>query len=143
MLVTINITELFSHREPWDCSNSQANLGPNCARLTWQCATECAEAYERWLESPLADAVEAVKADARETGAWDHEEIEGWSDIECLAYLVQCLASDMRLIGSDDNSFDDCHALYNTTDWESECGYPKAHFYKVKGSEALMAQWGE
>ena len=40
MTLTVNITKLFRTWEPWDCSNSVANLGPRAAELTWNCAME-------------------------------------------------------------------------------------------------------
>ena len=139
--VTVNLSALFSHREPWDCSNSIANLGPRAGELTWGCAMELAGEHEAWLVSPLSEALDAVRADAHETGAWDREEIEAWSDEECLAYLVQCLASDLRLLSSDEQDLEGCLATYQETDWDREPEYPRASLYFADDGETVMAQW--
>lgn len=122
--VRFNVTIMFNHREPYDCSNNRATLGDQCARLTWTCALEVASAHESWLLSPLEDAVDYILAWAKETGAWDRDEIAGWTDEECLALLVQNVASDMRMLGSDDMSFLECLDVYESTDWNAECEYP-------------------
>ena len=137
--VRINLTALFSHREPWDCYNSVANLGPRAAALTWGCALELVGEHEAWLRTVHPEALEAIRADARECGAWDREEIAAWTQDECLAYLVQCLASDLRLCGSDDHSLEECVAYYASTDWDAESEYPRAHIYLEDG--VVMAQW--
>lgn len=142
MTIKINVTKLFEHREPWDCSNSVANLGDQAGRLTWQCATECAENYQSWLESPLPDALDDILADARETGAWDDEELNDWSVDDCLAYLVQCIAADLRLLGSDDLSLDECFETYQNTDWDKMPEYPIANYYISGCGKYLMAEWG-
>jgi hypothetical protein len=49
-----------------------------------------------------SEALEAIKGWARDCGAWDREEIEGWTDVEVLALLVQNVASELRALGSDD-----------------------------------------
>lgn len=134
--IRFNATKMFDHREPWDCSNSQANLGDQAGRLTWQCATEVAEAHARWLLTPLPEAVEAIRADAKGYGAWDAEEIAAWTDVECLALLVQFIASDLRLLGSDDHDLVECVEVQNATDWDKESEYPIASFY-VEGSDVL------
>ena len=41
--IKVNLTKMFSYREPWDCSNSVANLGDRAGELTWACALEVAE----------------------------------------------------------------------------------------------------
>ncbi len=106
--IKINVSAMFEDREPWDCSNSVANLGPQAARLTWACSIGVAAAHEDWLLSPLADALEFARDWAREAGAWDQDEIKAWSDLECLALLVQNVASDMRGLGADSLCLTDC-----------------------------------
>ena len=133
-VIRMNLSAMFSHREPWDCSNSQANLGPNAATWTWGCAREVANDHQDWLVSPLADAVEYIKDWARETGAWDREEIEAWDEIESLALLVQNVASDLRLIGSDDHDLAECAGIYGDTDWDLEPEYPTTHIWCANDS---------
>ncbi len=101
MIIKLNLASMFSHREPWDCSNSIANLGPNAAELTWGCALEVARNAREWLLSPLSDTLEAIERWAKATGAWDADEIAAWSDEETLALLVQNVASDLRELGAD------------------------------------------
>ena len=110
--VIVNLTEMFGRYQPWDCSNSQANLGDQCARLTWHCAMEVAENHSRWLLSALPDALEYIQGWALECGAWDRDEVEAWTDQECLALLVQNFASDARELGSDDQGLDGCAVDY-------------------------------
>lgn len=102
MDVRFNATKMFAHREPWDCSNSIANLGERAGALTWGCAMEVASAHERWLLSDLDATIDAIREDAAGYGAWDREEIAAWSDLDCLALFVQFVAGDLRELGSDD-----------------------------------------
>lgn len=139
-MITVNITKLFSHLEPWDCSNSVANLGPLAAQFTWNASLELARSWQDWLKSPLPEALDAVCEDARKTGAWTEEEIADWTEADCLAYLVQTLASDLRLLGSDNDDLLGCLATYNGTDWDKEPEDPKAYYYTHEGD--VYADWG-
>lgn len=123
--IKINVSAMFSHCEPWDCSNSVANMGPGAARLTWACSIGAAACHEDWLMSPLAEALEFARDWARETGAWDQDEIKAWSDLECLALLVQNVASDMRELGSDDRALIEC-----TSDKDSQV---QGHYWLENG----------
>jgi hypothetical protein len=141
-VITINVTKMFSHREPWDCSNSIANLGDQAARLTWLCATEVAEqalrdAPDNWRVESVGQCMGFAMADAREAG-WDSDEVAAWSEVECLAYLVQCVARDLRMLGSDDHELAECVARYEATGWEAESECPQACFY-MEGDQ-VMAQ---
>lgn len=139
--VRMNLSAMFSHREPWECSNSVANLGPNAATLTWGCAREVANDHQDWLLSPLADAVEYIKDWARETGAWDRDEIEAWDEIESLALLVQNVASDLRMLGSDDKSFlEECADVCQNTDWEHESEYPTTYVFVDVNTGKVMGE---
>jgi len=127
--IKADVSVMFSAREPWDCSNSQANLGDQAGRLTWACALEVAESADKWLLSDRAEACEGMQEWARETGAWDREEIAAWSDEECLALFVQNVASELRtLLGADDNELETCVHTYETTDWEQESEYPTGQY---------------
>ena len=141
MTITVNITNLFTTWEPWDCSNSVANLGSRAAELTWNCAMELASKHAQWLLTPMEKALELIRHDAGEAGAWTEEEINDWSEQECLTYLVQVLASDMRMLGSDDLSFKECLNVYETTNWDQEPEYPSAVFYLLGGGD-VGAEWG-
>lgn len=125
--VRIDLEAMFEHREPWDCANSVANLGPSAAQLTWGCALEIAS-NPAWLKE--GDAVAWARNDAAQTGAWD--DVDDWSEAECLAYLVQCVAHDLRLLGSDDCDLSECLTRYEETDWDQECEYPQCALYRGK-----------
>ena len=138
--ITINLSKLFALREPWDCSNSVGNLGPRAGELTWGCAMELAAEHAQWLTSDLSDALEAIRANAGACGAWDREDIAQWPAQECLAYLVQCLATDLRMCGSDDNDLAECLEYYQVTNWDAECEYPTASLYAGADGD-VMADW--
>ncbi len=110
--ITANLDRMFLGNEPWDCSNSAANLGDQAGRLTWMCAMSVAAAHESWLVSPLADAVDGMKEWAGEAGAWDRDEIEEWSNVEALAIFVQNVAGELRLLGADDLEIAECVLEY-------------------------------
>ena len=106
--VRFNVSRMFDAVEPRDVSNSVANLGARAAELTWQNALRIAERHASWLLSPLADACGYVTDWAAETGAWTRADIAAWSDEECLALLVQNVASDLRSLGADDCELSEC-----------------------------------
>ena len=122
--IKANVTKMFSNLEPWDCSNNAATMGESVAQITWRNATAIAAKHEQWLETPLADAAEHMRDWARSTGAWDREETQAWSDVYSLALFVQNVASELRMLGSDDNDFETCVETYESTDWEHESEYP-------------------
>lgn len=140
MTITINCSALFSHREPWDCSNSVANLGDRAGEFTWNCALELAEGYQSWLLSSLPDTTDAVLSDARETGAWDRDELDDWSIEDCLAYLVQTIARELRMLESDDNELFHCVAKYRSTDWDKEPECPIGYYY-MKDGNVMVDIW--
>jgi hypothetical protein len=128
--IKANVSEMFATREPWDCSNSQANLGDQAGRLTWQCALEVAERADKWLLSDRVEACESMQNWARETGGWDREEIAAWSDEECLALFVQNVASELREhLGADDNQLESCAQAYKVMTEESEGDHPIMGYY--------------
>lgn len=135
--IRANVTRMFLSNEPWDCSNSQANLGDQAGRLTWLCATAVAQAHVYWLETHIGEAIEGIREDARESG-WDREEIAAWSDIECLAYFVQTIAGELRMLGSDDEALTACAAKYADTDWDNESEYPRGSYEIVDDTSVYV-----
>ena len=130
MHLIFNVSQMFAHHEPWDCSNSQANLGPQAAKLTWACAREVAR--DSGLETPITPAVvDAMRDHFRAYGAWDSEDIDAWGAPEMLAMIVQEIASDLRLLGSDDYDLDTCVERYESTNWDSEPEYPRGMYYSL------------
>lgn len=106
--IKVNLTKMFSEREPWDCSNSAMNLGPDAGKITWENALLVARDATEWLglngydlarDGTVGEACEEIRAWAKETGAWDKEERDGWTETECLALLVQNVASDLMNLG--------------------------------------------
>ncbi len=100
--IRVNITKMFAYHNPWDCSNSIANMGANAGRITWDNAMLVARDVTEWLpdtdtNEPIA--CEEIRSWAKETGAWDAEEREGWTETECLALIVQNVASDLMNAG--------------------------------------------
>jgi hypothetical protein len=100
--VRVNVSRMFAGHEPYNVSNSVANLGDHAGRLTWNNATSIAESWRDWLRCGLRDTCDAVRLWARDTGAWSDAEVNAWKPSECLALLAQNVASDMRENGYDD-----------------------------------------
>lgn len=77
--------------DPWECSNSVANLGQDAGELTWRASQRHApslvltegqkEAFRDWVRS---------------SGGWDDEEIDAWPDAELTALCVQWISGDIR-----------------------------------------------
>ena len=99
----IDCTPLFRSPgfDPWDCSNSRANLGQNAGELTWQASQSFAPALIL-TEGQKEEFEEFV----RSSGGWTREEIASWSDTYLTALCVQWISGDVR------NGFrDDCATL--------------------------------
>ena len=89
----IDCTPLFASPgfDPWDCSNSRANLGQNAGELTWRASQRAASAL------PLTDEQkEAFRGFVKASGDWTREEIDSWTDAELTALCVQWVAGDIR-----------------------------------------------
>jgi hypothetical protein len=87
----IDVTPILSE----DCSvlsASQAELGENAGKITWR---NCLALAERL---PLV--TDANRDDIRDHfasyGAWEHEEIDAWTDVELSAMVWQEAASCVR-----------------------------------------------
>ena len=89
----IDVTPLLASPgfDPWDCSNSIANLGQNAGALTWQASRRAASALV--LSEGQKD---AFRDFVRSSGGWDDEEIASWADAELTALCVQWIAGDIR-----------------------------------------------
>ncbi len=98
----INITRLATSETPWrDYSASQAELGPDAGRLTWNYACEDAQEYALFPESDCDE----VRAHFREYGAWDDDELSAMSHGELQALLLQSIAGEVREVPSDHEEF--------------------------------------
>ena len=89
----IDVTPIFASPgfDPWDCSNSVANLGQDAGELTWRASRRFASAL-----SLTAEQKEAFRDFVRSSGGWGEEEIAAWSDEELTALCVQRIAGDIR-----------------------------------------------
>lgn len=78
--------------DPWDCSNSVANLGPNAGELTWQASQRAASALVLTEEQ-----TEAFRDFVRASG-WgeDEEEVRALSGVDLTALCVQWISGDVR-----------------------------------------------
>lgn len=86
----INITSLLEE-DMFPFSHSAAEGGQNAGRNTWQAALDGPRPL---LNSPEEFA--AFRDHVRDFGAWDDEEIDGWSENECKALFLQMIAGDCR-----------------------------------------------
>ena len=132
MNIQINVSRMFAEIEPCYVSGSQAELGPCAGQITWRNATGIGLIGTRvgsWLLSAIDDAVEGVKEWAEETGAWEHEDIALYSDACCLGLLAQNIASEVRMLGSDEHELEDLAKVYATTDWDKGGEYPVGSYY--------------
>ena len=94
----IDITSFFENAEPFEFSASRAERGENAGPETW------ANAVREGTDSPLLTTPEQIAALRRyveDFGAWDAEEIVGWSDAECNALFIQLVSGDIRKAGLD------------------------------------------
>lgn len=106
--IKANVTSMFRAIEPCYVSGSQNELGSSAGRVTWLNALRIAERAPEWLESPANEADDAIRAWARDTGAWERDEIEAWSQAESLALFAQNVAADLRKLGWDNESPEVC-----------------------------------
>jgi len=89
----LNITTLVNGIEPTDFSNSIANSGlQNIGEITWRNACEYFEDHDLLVGSENREDLEDW---IRDFGAWDRDEIKGWTDIEINALLLQFIAGDL------------------------------------------------
>ena len=95
----IDVTPLLASPgfDPWDCSNSVANLGQDAGKLTWQASQRAASSLV--LSEGQKD---AFRDFVRSSGGWDDEEIASWTEAELTALCVQWIAGDVRESFGDD-----------------------------------------
>lgn len=132
--IVANVSEMFSSIAPCYVSGSQAELGKSAGRFTWCNALEIAKERETWLKSDETAACEGMRGWARETGAWEKEEIAAWSVDHCLALFVQNVASELRMLGSDADDLEACATTYEQTDWDKESEYPIGAYFVENGA---------
>jgi hypothetical protein len=104
----INVSQILQE----DCgvlSASQFELGPEAGQITWSNCMELAEAYPIVGDKERED----VRRHFRAYGAWDHEEINSWTDQELSAMVWQEAAAGMR-------EFED-HCDYDLETYYAKC----------------------
>lgn len=92
MLLEVNVNRLVTELNPADLSGSIMERGKNAGTETWQNSLEAAGAGLLTDESERR----AVRAWAKEFGAWNAAEIAAWSDLELDALVLQYAAGDLR-----------------------------------------------
>jgi len=75
------------------CSGSAAELGSNAREITWNHALEVSESLNVCKDEEV---VQAIREHIHEYGAWETSEINGFSDIELGAFVVQEVAAEVR-----------------------------------------------
>lgn len=103
----IDITDFYQNACPKDYSASVAEIGENAAAYTWRAAIDDALDY---LMLDTDDKRDAFKAYIIGFGAWTHEEIEAWTNIELNALFIQFVAGSMR------DTDTDCHNIFENDD---------------------------
>ena len=129
----IDITALVSDTafDPWNLSNSRANLGDNAGTLTWNASKAVARDTK---PCPLPEASEDdFKSFVRGSGGWDDEEIAAWSHEELVALFVQWVAGDIQ-----DAFGHDLDEDFNAWDWaqyeiDAETGRVSSRLFRSEG----------
>lgn len=89
----LDITQFVESVDLWELSHSQSEHGiGDAGKYTWNKALE---ASDDWM-FVTDDNRDDIERWVREFGAWDREEIEGWSDKHLNALLLQFIAGDVR-----------------------------------------------
>ena len=76
-------------------SGSRAEWGANAGRITYAYAKSFLDSDSE-LYKTIVENRRTVECYFREFGAWNIEEIRGWSDRELVGVLVQAIAGDYR-----------------------------------------------
>lgn len=100
----INITRFVQNEDPFPYSHSQHEGGPLAGPNTWNNALREAES------APLLtteDELDALRAWAKATGAWDEAERNAWSADQCNALFIQLISGDIREMNLDECELDE------------------------------------
>jgi len=128
-MLELKITEFFNNGDHWHNSNSIANLGQNAGANTWEHAKQESSEFIFVTEETRQAIQEYVKG----FGAWDWQEITGWTDTELNALVLQFISADINdlEVYTDDNG---------ELDWEliaeaQEAGQIASNLYCYRGNE--------
>lgn len=97
----IDVTAFIANEDMYDFSHSEAeHCGPpgTAGAQTYAAALAAAERYPYVTDENRA----AFDSWCRDFGAWEAEEIAGWSNVECTALLLQFVAGDARQFSRED-----------------------------------------
>ena len=114
--------------DPWNCSNSCANLGQNAGKLTWQASRRAASALIL-----TEGQKEAFRDFVRSSGGWDEEEVDAWSEAELTALCVQWIAGDIREGFGDDLPDDPAEWDWEDYNERAERGSVSSTLYRHDG----------
>lgn len=107
-MTEINVSAIWDQ----DCSllsGSRAELGEGAGKITWRNCLALAEKLPLITDENRDDARDHFA----DYGAWEREEIDGWSDVELTAMIWQEAAASMR-------EFEDyCNSDFDK--YEAEC----------------------
>lgn len=92
----IEITRFFNEAHPLDYSASVAEIGRDAGVATWSAA--CNDSPDYFLLD-TEEKREAFKAHIAGYGAWDADEVAGWTETELNALFLQLVSGDMREAG--------------------------------------------
>ena len=92
----IDITSFVRSADPASFSASRAELGADAGPITWSNAKQEAASTALLGENDLAAFRDWIEG----FGAWNREEIDAWSAIECNALLIQYISGDLRELES-------------------------------------------
>jgi hypothetical protein len=140
--IEANVSKMFADFEPWDVSNSVANLGSRAGELTWANAMRIARDVTEWMAEPLIEgAAEAMREWAERTGAWDRDDVEGWTETEALALFVQNVASELRELGSDDHTLSECAERCAKACGDAEYGCVVGYYHYTDPTNVLVSYY--
>ena len=108
----IDITEFYQTACPKDYSASVAEIGKNAGADTWRAAIDDSMDY---LMLDTDEKRDAFRQYIRGFGAWTHEEIQAWANIEINALFIQFVSGAMRNQDSDNSEIyegDDARFYY-------------------------------
>ena len=92
-MLDLDITRMVNEEDMGMLSGSIAELGERAGAITWGNSLEYA-ADHPLLETP--DQIQEARDYVKGFGAWDDEEIAGWTDDEVQALIVQLIAGEIR-----------------------------------------------
>jgi hypothetical protein len=104
-MLELDITDFFKTEDAYLFSASAFEMGDNAGKITWNNAKREAKNYLHWLDGE--NARENLRDYFGQFGAWEKEEIAGWTDGELVALLIQFISGDIREAGLDLDRFED------------------------------------